>query len=117
MARTGYKISKAKCAVCGCDGPARTVAAKQGWTRRGPEQRRAWYCPEHKQAAPAEPAPVGAPSPMVPATPIATDPPADPFECLRWERDRELRAEHEARRAAPLEPTTVQRLLRGGGAR
>ncbi len=42
-----HRISNAVCAECGDEGPIRTRASKHGWTFRGPEQRRLWYCPKH----------------------------------------------------------------------
>lgn len=47
MARAGYTVSPATCAICKKDGPSRRGARRHGWVHRGPEQSRRWYCPEH----------------------------------------------------------------------
>lgn len=80
----------AVCATCGVTGPARRAARRAGWTSRGPEQRRRWFCPLHP------PAPEAAPHVPVDAVPplpqLSEEPPTDPFARLRWERDRAARA-------------------------
>ncbi len=86
MSRT---VSLAVCASCGITGPARCVAVRSGWTRRGPEQRRRWYCPSHPLATATVVGPAASASGRTPVLPA----PEEPFAALRRERDAQARLE------------------------
>lgn len=85
--RRGFTVSPAVCAGgCGAS-VARNVARKRGWKSKGPQQRRAWYCPSCP--LPPEPAPPPA-EPISLRPPDDETPPTEPFALLRWKRNRGL---------------------------
>ena len=77
-------VSPAQCPGCGAT-IARCLARRNGWTPRGPQQARTWYCPQCPP--PPLPMPPPAEAPRAPGPDVR---PTDPFAALRWDRDHAL---------------------------